>query len=125
MVTDADGAYGADELPPGSYRVGLEQAVVAAFGTRFELEGNSDPGRTVEVRPHATSIVPDFRLVEEEHLITGQVFGQGGAGAPFVTVQIFDSTAPGAVPIANIPTDQTGAWRFRAPRPGTFYFDRP
>jgi hypothetical protein len=121
VVTAADGGYEVDELPPGKYRVALEQAVVVAFGTRFELEGDGDPGQIVEVRPRGTSLVPEFRLVEEEHLITGPVFGPGGVGAPFVTVQIFDDPDPLAKPIASVLTDQQGIYRFRAPSAGTFF----
>jgi hypothetical protein len=120
-VTDVDGGYGIDEVPPGRYRVAPEQAVVVALGTRFELEGDGDPGRTVEVRPRATTLVPDFRLVEEEHLVTGEVFGPGGVGAAYVTVQVFDDPRA-AQPIANVLTDQSGTWQYRASRPGTYYY---
>ena len=121
VVTDADGAYGADELPPGRYRVALERTAVAAFGTSFELEG--DPGRTVEVRPRVTSVVDEFRLVEDEHLITGSVIRPDGTGAAFVTVQIFDDFALTATPIGTVLTDQNGIYRFRAPRAGTFFVE--
>jgi hypothetical protein len=117
-VTDEEGEYEIDDLQPGSYRVALEQEVVTALGTRWEQEG--EPGRTVEVRPRATALVPDFRLVEEEHLITGQVLGPGGAGAPFVVVQIFDDVADDD-PEASVLTDQDGFYRFRAPTAGTFF----
>jgi Carboxypeptidase regulatory-like domain len=122
-VTDADGAYEIDELPPGRYRATLEQASVTAFGTRFELEGDGDPGRTVEVRPRATSVVGEFRLVEDEHLITGTVLRPDGSGAAFVTVQIFDDSTQTAVPIATVLTDRDGVYRFRAPRAGTFFVE--
>ena len=122
-VTDADGIYEVDELPPGRYRATLEQTVVTAFGTRFELEGDGDPGRTVEVRPRGTSAVAEFRLVEDEHLITGQVFGPGGAPASFVTVQIFDGAGTGATVVDNVLTDQNGFYRFRAPSAGTFFVE--
>jgi hypothetical protein len=121
-VTDADGAYQVDELPPGRYRVTLEQAAVTAFGTRFELEENGNPDRTVEVRPRATSVVEEFRLAEDEHLISGQVLRPEGTGAAFVTVQVFDDPAANA-PIANVLTDQNGFYRFRAPSAGTFFFE--
>jgi Carboxypeptidase regulatory-like domain len=119
-VTSDEGEYELDELPPGRYRVALQQAVVTALGARWELEGDGDGSQTVEVRPRATSLVPEFRLVEEEHLITGQVLGPGGVGAPFVVVEILDDvSAPG--PIDNVLTDQAGFYRFLAPSPGTFF----
>jgi hypothetical protein len=120
-VTDAEGTFEVDELPPGRYRVTLERAAVTAFGTSFELEDGGDPGRTVDVRPRATSVVEEFRLVEDEHLITGQVFGPGGAPAQFVTVQIFDGVGPNATLIDNVLTDQNGFYRFRARSAGTFF----
>jgi hypothetical protein len=119
-ATSDEGEYEVDELPPGRYRVTLQQAVVTALGARWELEGDSDSSQTVDVRPRATSLVPEFRMVEEEHLITGQVQGPGGFGAPFVVVQIFDDPAKQA-PIANVLTDQDGFYRFKAPTPGTFF----
>lgn len=119
-VTSDEGEYELDELPPGRYRVALQQAVVTALGARWELEGDGDGSQTVEVRPRATSLVPEFRLVEEEHLITGQVLGPGGVGAPFVVVEIFDDvSAPD--PVDNVLTDQAGFYRFLAPAPGTFF----
>jgi hypothetical protein len=121
-ITDTDGAYEVDELPPGRYRVTLEQAAVTAFGTRFELEGDGDPGRTVEVRPRATSVVAEFRLIEDEHLITGQVLRPDGTGAAFVTVQIFSDPAS-TTPVDNVLTDQNGFYRFRALSAGTFFFE--
>jgi hypothetical protein len=123
VITDADGAYGVDELPPGRYRVALERTAVTAFGTSFELEGDGDPGRTVEVRPRATSVVDEFRLVEDEHLITGSVVRPDGTGAAFVTVQIFDDSGPTATLIGTVLTDQSGIYRFRAPRAGTFFVE--
>jgi hypothetical protein len=119
-TTNDQGEYEANELPPGKYRAALQQAVVTAFGTRWQLEGDGDGSQTVDVRPRATSLVPEFRLVEEEHLITGQVQGPGGFGAPFVVVQVFDDPAAD-VPIANVLTDQDGFYRFKAPTPGTFF----
>ena len=53
----------------------LQQAVVTALGARWELEG--DGSQTVEVRPRATSLVPEFRMVEEELL---DVLGETGVG---------------------------------------------
>jgi Carboxypeptidase regulatory-like domain len=123
VVTDADGAYGVDELPPGRYRVTLERTSVAAFGTSFELDGDRDPGRIVEVRPRATSVVDEFRLVEDEHLITGSVVRPDGTGAAFVTVQIFDDLGSSATLIGTVLTDQNGIYRFRAPRAGTFFVE--
>jgi Carboxypeptidase regulatory-like domain len=121
VVTDADGAYGVDELPPGRYRVALERTAVAAFGTSFELAGEGDPGRTIEVKPHATSVVDEFRLVEDEHLISGSVVRPDGTGAAFVTVQFFDDLSPAAAAIGTVLTDQYGNYQFRAPRAGTFF----
>jgi hypothetical protein len=119
-ATSDEGEYEVDELPPGRYRVALQQAVVTALGARWELEGDGAGSQTVDVRPRATSLVPEFRMVEEEHLITGQVQGPGGFGAPFVVVQIFDDPAKQA-PIDNVLTDQDGFYRFKAPTPGTFF----
>jgi hypothetical protein len=122
--TEADGEYRADDLPPGVYRVALELSVVTAFGRRWEEEptsGQTDPARTIEVRPRTTTFVPQFRLVEEEHLISGQVFGSGGAGAPFVIVQIFADANPLSQPLENVLTDQNGFYQFRAPTAGTFF----
>jgi hypothetical protein len=119
-VTSDEGEYEVDELSPGSYRVALQQAVVTALGARWELEGDGDGSQTVEVRPRATSLVPEFRLVEEEHLITGQVLGPGGVGAPFVVVQFFDDVSA-IDPIDSVLTDQQGFYRFLAPTPGTFF----
>jgi hypothetical protein len=119
-VTSDEGEYEIDELSPGNYRVALQQAVVTALGARWELEGNGDGSQTVEVRPRATSLVPEFRLVEEQHLITGQVLGPGGVGAPFVVVEIFADVSD-TDPIDNVLTDQAGFYRFLAPSPGTFF----
>jgi hypothetical protein len=123
-VTSDEGEYEVDELSPGSYRVALQQAVVTALGARWELEGDGDGARTVEVRPRATTLVPEFRMVEEEHLITGRVLGPGGFPAAFVVVQIFgdvDDVAPDKGPIDNVLTDQDGFYRFKAPTAGTFF----
>jgi hypothetical protein len=67
--------------------------------------------------------VPEFRMVEEEHLITGRVLGPGGFGAAFVVVQIFSDVDDVATdePIDNILTDQDGFYRFKAPTAGTFF----
>jgi hypothetical protein len=119
-VTDQDGEYEIGGLPPGSYRVALQQTVVTALGARWEQEGEGDRGRTVEVRPRATTLVPEFRLVEEEHLITGQVLEPGGTGAPFVAVQIFKDIAA-ATPEDTVLTDQDGFYRYRAETPGTYF----
>jgi hypothetical protein len=121
-VTNDQGEYEINGLSPGKYRVALQQAVVTALGARWEQEGDGDGdgSQTVDVRPRATSLVPEFRMVEEEHLITGQVLGPGGAGAPFVVVQVFDDPAA-AGPIANVVTDQDGFYQFKAPTPGTFF----
>jgi Carboxypeptidase regulatory-like domain len=128
-VTNEEGEYEIVDLLPGKYRVALEQDVVTALGTRWEQEG--ERGRTVEVGPRATTFVPEFRLVEEEHLITGQVLGPGGVGAPFVTVQIFKDIAtaqnvnqlPAGDPLLpdTVLTDQDGIYRYRAPAPGTYF----
>jgi hypothetical protein len=123
-TTDDEGEFQIDELSPGQYRVALEQAVVTALGARWELEGDGDGGRTVEVRPRATTLVPEFRMVEEEHLITGRVLGPGGFPAAFVVVQVFgdlDDVAAGTGPIDNVLTDQDGFYRFKAPTAGTFF----
>jgi hypothetical protein len=129
-VTNEEGEYEVVDLLPGKYRVTLEQEVVTALGTRWEQEG--ERGRTVEVGPRATTFVPEFRLVEEEHLITGQVLGPGGVGAPFVTVQIFKDIAAAQLDVNQLPdtdprrpdtvlTDQDGTYRYRAPTPGTYF----
>jgi Carboxypeptidase regulatory-like domain len=124
-TTDDEGEYQIDELSPGQYRVALEQAVVTALGARWELEGDGDGARTVEVRPRATTLVPEFRMVEEEHLITGRVLGPGGFPAAFVVVQIFrdvdDVSDNTKQPLDNVLTDQDGFYRFKAPTAGTFF----
>jgi hypothetical protein len=129
-TTDEKGEFEIAGLLPGKYRVALEQEVVTALGTRWEQEG--ERGRTIEVEPRATTIVPEFRLVEEEHLITGQVLGAGGVGAPFVTVQIFKDIAAAQLDVNQLPandprrpdtvlTDQDGKYRYHAPTPGTYF----
>jgi hypothetical protein len=124
VLTDGDGEYEINDLLPGKYRIALEQRVVTALGRRWEAEpvaGQTDAAQTVEVRARATTFVPEFRLVEEEHLISGQVFGPGGAAAPFVTVQIFSIPDPEAKPIDNVLTDEKGCYQFHIPSAGTFY----
>jgi hypothetical protein len=122
-TTNEEGEYQIDELSPGRYRVALQQAVVTALGARWELEGDGDGARTVEVRPRATTLVPEFRMAEEEHLITGRVLGPGGFPAAFVVVQIFGDVDDVATdqPIDNLLTDQDGFYRFKAPTAGTFF----
>jgi len=123
-VTDADGQFEIDDLLAGNYRVELEQQVVTALGRRWEqeLQPGQTEGRTVEVRPRATAIVPEFRLVEEEHLVTGQVVGPDGQGAAFVIVEVFRDTDTTAPPFGTVLTDSTGAYRYRAPTAGTYFF---
>jgi hypothetical protein len=120
-LTDQDGGYDFPELPPGRYRVALEQAMVNAFGTRWEQQGDVASGQTVDVRSRATTMVPDFRLVEEEHLIDGQALGPDGRGAAFVTVQLWSGPPPNGVILETVVTDRDGFYQFRAAAPGTFY----
>jgi hypothetical protein len=129
VLTDQDGEYLVGDLPEGTYRVALEQQVVTALGRQWEQEplaGTGETSRTVDVRGRATAAVPVFRLTEDEHLVSGQVFGPGGIGAPFVTVQVFDDmkeatkTPPGD-PMLNVLTDGQGRYQFRAPAAGTYF----
>jgi hypothetical protein len=121
QVTGPDGGYAFLDLPSGTYRLALEQPVVHALGTRWEQDGGAAGGRTIGVEPRATIRAPDFRLVEEEHLIDGQVLGPDGRGAAFVPVQLVDRPGPQGSVLDTVVTDQHGFYQFRAAAPGTFY----
>jgi hypothetical protein len=121
QVTGPDGSYAFLDLPSGTYRLVLEQPVVHAYGTRWEQEGGSATGRTIEVEPRATIRAPEFGLVEEEHLIDGQVLGPDGRGAAFVPVQLLDRPGPQGNVLDTVVTDQDGFYQFRTAAPGTFY----
>jgi hypothetical protein len=126
-VTDDDGEFEISGLAPGSYRVAVQQVAVTALGKRWEVEpapDSVDGTRIVTVRPRATAPVPEFRLIEEIHLIEGQVVGPNGAGAPFVTVQISSDPTPGngnGNEIAYVVTDENGNYTYRAEAAGTYF----
>jgi hypothetical protein len=121
QVTGPDGSYAFLDLPSGTYRLVLEQPVVHAYGTRWEQEVDSADGRTIEVEPRATIRAPEFGLVEEEHLIDGQVLGPDGRGAAFVPVQLLDRPGPQGNVLDTVVTDHDGFYQFRTAAPGTFY----
>ena len=128
VLTDQDGEFHV-VVPEGIYQVALEQRVVTALGRRWDQQpvpGTGDTTRTVEIRGRATAVVPAFRLTEDQHLVSGQVFGPNGAGAQFVTVQVFQDLekamkTPPDPPFLNVLTDQEGFYQFRAPTAGTYF----
>ncbi|MEV6109476.1 carboxypeptidase-like regulatory domain-containing protein [Streptomyces sp. NPDC051940] len=122
--TRPDGSFEFTGLAPGPYRVELEQQVVTVEGRRWEQkgqDGQSEGGWLREVAARQTETVPAFRLVEEEHLISGRVLRPDGSPAAFVTVQIFDSGSVTGRPRDNVLTDEHGEYRYRADSSGTYY----
>lgn len=123
VVTDADGEFRVEDLPEGSYQVALAQPVVTALGRRWEqaLPSGADGGvRTVQVAARGVATA-DFRLVEEQHVVSGRVLGPGDTGAPHVIVQVLRDTDPATDPIANVLTDEHGRYEFAAPTAGTYF----
>jgi Carboxypeptidase regulatory-like domain len=123
-TTDANGVYEIHDLPAGTYRIGLQEHVVTAFGRRWERKptpGSVDGGQPVGVADRGTTPGPDLRLVEEEHLIKGTVLGPDDRAAPHVIVQIFDGTDPTSRPIGQVLTEEDGTYEFRAPTAGTYF----
>jgi hypothetical protein len=119
-TTDRRGEYSVGPLRPGIYRVALGQSVVTTDDGRWEA---AEPSVRVTVEEEATEPAPNFRLVKQEHLITGRVLRPEGEAASRMTVEVYrwDVESPNKwTPVKILETDEDGTYRYDAPDAGTY-----
>jgi hypothetical protein len=115
--TGPDGRFAFTGLLPGTYSVAFDQLPVGALSSRWTPKGAATA--EVTVVPPGPTRLPDFLLVEEEHLLFGFVEGPDGTPVPNVAVEIRENAAD--PPIHVVLTDADGRYEFRADAPGTFF----
>ncbi|HUG41571.1 MAG TPA: carboxypeptidase regulatory-like domain-containing protein [Longimicrobiales bacterium] len=140
-VTDRDGSFLLDQLPPGVFTIAFSHPRLDSLGIALpDVEAEVTAGRTAEVAlaiPSRATILAAFAqdvhgVLDPAGLPPGLLEGQPvrgaqgvqgrlvehGTGQPIRTADIILRAGPG--PVARGTTDERGFFRLRVPRPGRY-----